>query len=117
MYIKWYFASRRNVSLLLTLARELMAFLVSPSGASFDEDTINSWCLYASSGHFFRLGNGGSFIVPISVPQGDGREKYNRENRTISRHSQKTKIIIKLTQNTFLAIPRLLRNDQLQGHR
>lgn len=53
----------QKVRLTRALFTELMSFLnVFVCGAS---QLMNSCVLYASSGHFLRLGSGGSLQVPI----------------------------------------------------
>lgn len=56
MYVRKY--------ILLTLAERCA--LASRRASVYSDPIINSCDLYANSGHFFRRGNGGSFVGPAS---------------------------------------------------
>lgn len=56
-------------SILLTLAERCA--LASRRASVYSDPIINSCDLYANSGHFFRRGNGGSFVGPAGQPVED----------------------------------------------
>lgn len=67
-------------SILLTLAERCA--LASRRASVYSDPIINSCDLYANSGHFFRRGNGGSFVGPAGQPVKD--RKTDRLYMTIN---------------------------------
>lgn len=67
-------------AILLTLAERCA--LASRRASVYSDPIINSCDLYANSGHFFRRGNGGSFVGPAGQPGKD--RKGDRLHMTIN---------------------------------